>query len=135
MNPSLIFQISLLCALVVSEVCFPNLLSLSSADPHGFPGNDWRPEDGPHVVPAFRFAECVRDADREMLAAQHKPGSFFVVATYQTFARATRNINPGIPTCYYTVGLSDRLPPRNAPVSVTIREFRRTDPGALPGVC
>ena len=76
----------------------------------------------------------MRDADRETLAAQQKPGSFFVVATYQTFANAARKISPGIPTCYYTVGLSDRLPPRNTPVSVTIREFRRTDPGALPNV-
>ncbi|KAG0636975.1 hypothetical protein HOY80DRAFT_1053009 [Tuber brumale] len=103
-------------------------------NPQGFIGNDWRPRHGPHVLPAYKFAECVRDADREMLAAQHKPGSFFVVATCQTFESRARTLSPGIPTCYYTVTLSDRSPPRNIPISVRIREFLRTDPGALPNL-
>ncbi|PWW76168.1 hypothetical protein C7212DRAFT_363419 [Tuber magnatum] len=103
-------------------------------DPHGFLGNDWRPRQGPHVLPTYKFAECVRDVDREILAAQHKPGSFFVVATCQAFESTTRTLNPGIPTCYYTVCLSPLSPPRDIPVSVTIREFLRTDPGAPPNI-
>ncbi|CUS10714.1 unnamed protein product, partial [Tuber aestivum] len=105
-------------------------------DPHGFLGNDWRPRRGPQVLPAYKFAECVRDVDREMLAAQHKPGSFFVVATCRAFESTNKTLNPGIPTCYYTVCLSNWSPPQSTPVSVTIWEFLRTDPGAphnIPG--
>ncbi|KAG0134836.1 hypothetical protein HOY82DRAFT_668273 [Tuber indicum] len=103
-------------------------------NPQRFIGNDWRPRHGTHVLPVYKFAECVRDADREMLAAQHKPGSFFVVATCQTFESRAKTLSPGIPTCYYTVALSDLPPPRSVPVSVTILEFLRTDPGALPNL-
>ncbi|RPA95731.1 hypothetical protein L873DRAFT_1812512 [Choiromyces venosus 120613-1] len=101
-------------------------------NPLKFLGNEWNPRYGPRHLPEYKFAECIRDADREMLAAQHKPGSFFVITTCDTFEETTRNIYPRIPTCYYSVGLLHGRPLTTTPVSVMIREYYRNDTGFSP---